>query len=227
MSKKFSIILNKKLDRNFIITSYPNGLPFNICMTYNKNTVNMQFQFSTTTEEELSKGIYVRSYRNLRKCPFCQLYFELGDKETDLTSYAGYIKNYSSLFNKQVDIKNVELYDFNFQHNKDFDNYIKVTEYRLKNMKEEHDLIFYFFERKMYNIDKKMEYIRTTAIQLSNVIGLKQLVKNIKDYNFNIKSLDKRIVLEDDLETIGVTRNIGLTTIEQSVKISSTNNLPF
>ena len=170
----FRVKLTPTLNRAVTFTSYPVGKKVDFATLYNKKTSALQFQIDTFSGVLRSKKIQISMYRNLEKCKFCQTFFNLVSERNDKIDFRCKFDGVNENFENDLFRFSSEKLDFQAGNsNHPSKNYLLVLGWKLFGLED--DLIFYFVQRRCYNLVTKSNIIRTAGLQFATKEGLDSL----------------------------------------------------
>ena len=149
----------------------------------------------------ISSGrVKIRMRRDLNKCMFSKVFFELQsvvDGERDFrTKFVKVNKEYKEVifqfFSERLDLRAATE-----NRNKDSDNHLQISGWKLYD--NEADLIYFFFQRRFFNVVLRKTIIRTAGLQFSTREGFKILSKYHEHFLKNNDGVKEKVVLPDYL----------------------------
>jgi hypothetical protein len=195
-SKKGDIQISIKptLNRAILYTAYPLGTeyPLQFSVLYHKQTTALQLQVDSNNNLIKEGKLIVNMYRNLDKCSFCNIFFNVDSYTTDTCDYRGKFSGVRKTFQKHLIQFAKEKYDFNVQETgKPAKNYMLLLGWKIHGI--ENDLNFFYIQRKSYNTVSRINIIRSVCVQFSTDRGL-----NILDRYKNKSDNEVRKVNDED-----------------------------
>jgi hypothetical protein len=198
---RYCINLKPTLNRLLMITSYPLDKPLPIGILFNKKSSALEAQYNTKSDIIVNKEITIRLHRNLNNCMFSNTFFKLEDIQDKFydyrTKFVDVNQKYSNVLINFLAEK-LELRTNTNTKEKDKSNYLMVTGWKLHDC--DSDLIYYFVQRKFYNVTTRKKIIRTMGIQLSNTNGYDVLSLYNKDYKDNNPFIHKKVELPEEIK---------------------------
>lgn len=187
MTNQMTFDLKKNLNRAILFTAFPTGKPLNFIVYFNKRNSGLQFDIHSKSPLIKDRVIEFNMYRNLETCKFCNVFFNLESLKNQNYDYKGKFSGINSVYEKYIFSFMKEKLDLQLSddsRNKSR-NYLLILGYKLHSLGE--DLIFFFFQRKIYDHIARINTIRTAALQFSTPRGLEVLDKYVENYENTIQ----------------------------------------
>lgn len=206
------LVLSPTLNRSMVYTSYPLNKPLYFSIMFNKKSSGLEAQYDTRNYMITSNQIIVRMFRNLSNCMFSNVFFyvlskvdKTGNKKIDYrTKFLGINTSYKDAV-LQFLSERLDLRSETENRKKDYSNYLMVSGWKLFDLDSE--IIFYFVQRKLFNIVTRTSVIRTMGLQFSTNHGCEVLDQYHEDFVRRVKKKDEDVVPEyllddeDDMES--------------------------
>lgn len=190
--EQFRLNMSNTLNRGMVITAFPNDEPLPFSVMFNKKTSGLEVQYNTRSDLILDKGIKVRLNRNLSSCMFSNIFFNLDsiqdDKRDHRTKFLGVNPLYRDVI-FQFSAEKLELRASTDYKERDGTNYIMITGWKLYDL--ESDIIFFFVQRKLYNLVSRISVIRTMGVQFTTKRGFDVLNKYDADFKKHLLESEK------------------------------------
>lgn len=198
----FKVMVSDTLNRGVVVTSFPNRNPLNFVIMFNKKTSALEAQYDTRNPMIIDGTVKVRLHRNLNNCLFSNIFFELesiDNKQKDYrTRFVGVNPRYREVilqfFSEKLDLK-----VSNESKSRDHSNYLMISGWKLYDHDE--SLIFYFVQRKIFNVVQRVPIIRTMGIQFSNEQGFNVLTQFEEDFQKNKETNNGEVKLPEYLHS--------------------------
>jgi len=168
-------------------------IPLTIAIIFNKRSSGLETQYDTKNSLILNKWVKVRLHRDLRNCTFCQTFFDLESIKDERTDFRSKFRKVNPLYKNTVfqfssellDLKTIRDGDNLEEENniKGFNNTLSVTGWKVFDY--ESDLIYYFIERRIFNVITRSKVVRSMGIQLTTDKGFEALNQYYEHYKKN------------------------------------------
>ena len=207
--KVFKLSISDTLNRALLITAYPKKVPLQFSVLFNKKTSALESQYDTRHELISSGEIKVSLHRNLSTCPFCNIFFNLENAEDSERNYRSKFLNVKTeykdvilqFFAEKLDLRTGTEYRV-----KDNSNYLTISGWQLYDYGE--DILFFFVQRKIFNVIQRTSIIRTMGIQFNTIQGF-EVLKKYEDYTNNSNNEESdEVELPDYLKESNQEENI-------------------
>jgi len=187
---RLNLTLTNTLNRALVYTVYPLDDPLRFSIVFNKKSCGLETQYDTRNDMITSGKVGVRLFRNLSNCEFANTFFKMesvqddhGGRRRDFrTKFVGVNPMYKDCLLQSMAEK-LELRTETEFKEKDKSNYIMISSWKLYD--SDADLIFYFVQRKFYNLIRRTSIIRTMGIQFSTKNGFEILKQYSEDFKKN------------------------------------------
>jgi hypothetical protein len=191
-SKKFYVKLIPSLNRAVVLPAYCAGEQIWFGVVYNKKSSALQFQLDSSNPLIKRRNIKVKMYRNLEKCGFCNVFFNLKTETTPDRDYRSRFVNINPEYSKDLILYSKEVYDLNNNNSSrrrsNFSNYLTISSWKLH--ASDNDLLFQLVQRGCYNDVAKMNIIRTAGLLLATNRGIKTLERFEDHANNRLRKVD-------------------------------------
>lgn len=199
MDNRLKLKLSETLNRSIVYTAFPKDSPLSFAVMFNKRSSGLETQYDTKNPLVTNRQVKVRLHRDLRSCMFCNTFFNLESVEDGRRDYRSKLIGVNPIFKNTVFQFSSELIDLrtpkdddddlkNGKLSKGLNNYINVIGWKVFDY--ETDLIYYFVERKIFNVITRSQVIRTMGIQMTTDRGYRALCQYYDHYN-NINTEEK------------------------------------
>lgn len=207
---KMDLYVQDTLNRGIIYTVFMKSNSINFVICHHKQTPGLQFQVDSNNPLIKNKSVFIKMYRNLDNCDFCNLFFNMKTEETEETDYRAKFMNVKNHMSKYVIGFMREKLDLKCEETKgSYQNYITVSGWKIHGIED--DLVFFDVERRCYNNVTRTNVVRSAGIQFSTKKGLDALDKYLE----NQSSMVRKVQDGDDVPNFFCDADFNLDTYDE------------
>lgn len=171
----FDIELSDQLNRSVTIDTMINNIPMHVGILFNKRSSFLQFKICKSKSYYEDRDIHITMFRQLSNSVFCKSFLFLENRTEGNIDYQNKFNGIKRNFKSEVFKFMAEKYDLKIRDNRKSNNYLLMLGFKLNGY--EHDLNYFFIQRRCYNNVTNLNIIRTIGMQIANTKGLECMDK--------------------------------------------------
>ena len=206
-SNVMKIRLEPSLNRCYVITVFPSGIPVTIGVKHHKKTTALQFELDQNNQAIKDSNFTTRMFRNLDRCMFCKTFLYLQSEKTETKDFQYKFSGYNRRFERDLLQCAKEKSDLTVgDPNRPANNYLLIMGFKIIGIED--DFLYYFIQRKCYGHVNKTQMLRTVGLQFATERGYRTLESYYNKGTNEFKKVSNVKFTYDENPTTKVEENI-------------------